>query len=130
MYTEEQRRVFGPFWDGSCNVYRDPIRVHRRLVHALGGEPNEWLSKFHTGDYDAVEKVIQAAGWALEMIPFDYVTGDGATEAEVEDALRSYLGWLEGKDLPVAISPTSSRPTALESSEVESWTTEPMSVSG
>lgn len=112
MFTPQERLIFGPYFNGAEQVYADPIRVYHRLVAALDGDPNAWLKRFGEPlDTEARDKVINAAGWSLEMVPFDKKTGQGATEAEVETVLRGYLEWLRGNVRPEANSATSSPPS-------------------
>jgi hypothetical protein len=112
MYAPHERLIFGPFDRGDGRAtYADPIRAYRRLCAALGGEPNKWITKSNEGDNAAREKVIDAAGWALEMVPFDKETGQGATEGLVYTNLRAFLGFVLGNWPRAASLPTSARPT-------------------
>jgi hypothetical protein len=112
MYAPHERLIFGPFDRGDGKAtYADPMRAYRRLCAALDGEPNKWIAKFNEKDHAGIEKVLDAAGWALEMIPFDKETGQGATEGLVESTLRAFLGYVLGNWQRAASLPTSARPT-------------------
>lgn len=117
MFTDQQRTIFGPYFNGQEEVYGDPLKIHRRLCHALGGDPNAVIAEANKGDNDARERVLDAAGWSLEMVPFDKRTGQGATEEVVDQALRQFLEWLEGNAQRAGSYLTCSRPTVTESWE-------------
>lgn len=102
----ETHLIFGPYWDGAAGVYADPYRVHRRLVAALDGRPNEYLKNYRT-DPEAKDRVLEAARVALDMVPFDKTTGRGATEADTEAALLAYLSFFASRGRRAATSPTS-----------------------
>lgn len=106
---------YGPYFDGNGARHGDPLRIYRRLLTGLGGDPNRLLERYESlTDDEAREKITQAAGWALEMVPFDPQTGQGATEALVESTLRDFLGWLEGNASAVGTTVTWQLPTAAE----------------
>jgi hypothetical protein len=115
MYTEQERRIFGPYFNGTEVVYADPIRLKRRLDHALEGETPKWIERYndpaHPQHYDAQERVLAAAVWAMELRPFNPQTGEGVLEAEVEQALYGFLEYLEGKGPRAESTPTSSTPS-------------------
>jgi hypothetical protein len=116
MYPIEQRQIFGPYWNGQARVYGDPVRLKRRLDHAARGELPKWIERWndpsHPQHHEALDALLGAARWAMELVPFDPATGSGATDDEAEFALRQLLEWLEGKGPRAETSPTSSRPTA------------------
>ncbi len=98
MYTETQRRIFGPYWNGVAQVYADPIRVHRLLTHELDGDPNKYLTGAQAEDeptrFQARNRLLAAATRALDMIPFSPETGQGALESDVMVALSNYLEFM------------------------------------
>lgn len=123
LYAGRERSIFGPYFDGARTRHGDPLRIYRRLVYALGRDPNRWLERYDDlGDDDANEKVVQAAGWALEMVPFDPETGRGATESHIEVALRAFREWLEKNALQAVTSRTWLPPTVPESCREDSTT--------
>lgn len=114
MFTEAERKIFGPYFNGAELVYADPLRVHRRLLYMLDGETNKWLEKAKSENleerFQAKEKLLPAVVYALDMLPFDPKTGLGSLEQDVIAALRSYLEFMEGKgprvpSMPISVPP-------------------------
>lgn len=110
MYTEQERRIFGPYFNGAENVYADPIRAHRRLFAALDGDLNKYLREARPDLRDlpadespeqmtlrlrAEERLLGATVAAFDLVPFDARTGVGALESDAWAVLNSYLEWLE-----------------------------------
>ena len=108
IYSEKDRQVFGPYFDGQQSRYGDPLAINRRLTAALGGDQSA-IAKYHA-DPQAQEAVLRAARIALELVPFDPATGSGALDIDAETALRSFLEFLEGNGSRAGKSPTSSLP--------------------
>lgn len=104
-------------------VWGDPIRIHRRLVRALNGDPNRVIKmaadpepEVDTGveltpeeaaafqlrmqmqnqmRLSAQEELIAAIREAFDMVPFDPVSGSGATEWHCRNAFNRYLDYSE-----------------------------------
>jgi hypothetical protein len=85
---------------GSGTKFVDPLRVYRRLTHALGQDPTATLTQARSPDpsvaFQAQEELYRAARFAFEL-PFDPATGQGATEEVLNAALRSYRDYVEKK---------------------------------
>lgn len=123
MFSESERKIFGPYFNGESSVYADPIRVHRRLCYKLDGDPNRHFQKLRTltdpegkplppdqqtpeaERFQAKERVLEAAAYALDMVPFDPQSARGATENDVMAALRAYLEFRSEKKVNGQTSP-------------------------
>ena len=114
MFTTEQRRVFGPYYDGAEYVFADPLAVYRKLSHRLDGDPNKVLQDTHSEDvetkYAAKAKLLPAAREALEMLPYDKKSGEGALDEDIWAALSAYLEYMEAKKSKGPTSPMYSPP--------------------
>jgi hypothetical protein len=99
MFTEQQRRIFGPYHDGEKEVYADPLKVYRRLHYQLEGVPNKTIKDTRSEDLhvrtEARDKLVAAAVYAFDLVPFDAATGKGVLTEDVEKVLADYLEWLE-----------------------------------
>jgi hypothetical protein len=125
MYSEAQRRIFGPYSNGVSEVYADPIKVYRILSHELEGEPNRFIRGANSDDpqtaFESRNRLLAAAATALDMTAFDPGTGKGALESDVMAALNLFLEFMEknaargpnGPTWPQPTAPTSSAPTSL-----------------
>ena len=111
MWTDTQKRIFGPYNDGKQQAYADPLAVDRKLKRALGGDVNRFLERYNSEAdverMDATESLVKAAIDAFEMKPLDRTTGEGVTESEAIGVLFDYCDWLEKKNLTGSTSPTS-----------------------
>ena len=117
MYSDEERQIFGPFYDGVHDqVYADPLHVRRILTLRLEGKPNDWLKITNSPDESdkavAIGKVVPAAQEAFGLVPFDPKTGQGADEAYTLRVLDKFLRWQEAKKSSPRSCPTSQPPTA------------------
>lgn len=133
MFPLEARQIFGPYCNGEKQVFADPIRVYRRLHHALDGDPNRYLREQKCEDRDtafkAKERLIAAAVYAFEMQPFDACTGQGVLEEDVLPTLKAYLEYMKAKKEKGPTLPTFSPPTPAstpQSQAVSPSTTGPM----
>jgi len=120
MYSEDERRIFGPYANGTGNmVFCDPLAAKRKLNIVAGGDLNGLIAMYNGEDQAArgmaIEQLAQAAVVAFSLMPFDPLTGQGVTEGESMSVLRHFLDWLEKKNPSIEISPTSPAPTAGES---------------
>jgi len=111
MYSEQDRRIFGPYFNGLQSVYGDPLQINRRLVHALDGDPAPVHERANSQEeaerFEAREKLVVAARYAFGMVEFNPTTGQGAVELDVWTALNSFLEWREKKDSTAVTLPTS-----------------------
>jgi hypothetical protein len=120
MYSESERAVFGPYFNGERLVYADPLAVYRALTHELDGEPNKHLENLKAAEepvqFAAKERVLVAARKALGMVPFDDATGKGSLEQDVMAALTAYTEWMEKKSSNTGSGLISQPPTVPVSS--------------
>jgi len=111
MYSESDRNIFGPFYNGSEMVHADPLRIRRLLVHELGGDLNAVLSQAHAEEepvrFQARDQLLSAARIAFDMTPFNPATGAGAVEADLWAALTAFLDFIEKKNPSGVSGPTS-----------------------
>lgn len=111
----QERKIFGPYDSGAATVCADPVAVHRRLVHALDGQPNDILARTRSPlteeAFPATEKLLAAVAFAFGLQTFDPATGKGLLEDEVLAVLNAYLAFLEKKNRSPASSPTGAPPT-------------------
>lgn len=111
---DAERAVFGPYLDGEKMRYGDPLAISRRLNQAAGGDVNRVIEDDRSEDPavsgPAREKLLAAARFALEMVPFDILTGRGAQEGDIMAALRLFLEWVQKKSENTPPSLTYSTP--------------------
>lgn len=115
MFSPEDRRIFGPYFNGAEMVHADPLQVYRRLQFRLDGESNKYLKLAREGDpsekFHAWEKLIPAVRYAFDMPDFDPSTGKGSQEADCRAVLRAYLEFVQEKKEPGPTCQTYSLPT-------------------
>jgi len=98
-YSEEERKIFGPYYNGAEDVYADQIRAYRQFMVALDGDPNSVIKQ--TKDENKIlsaqakMKLADATRAALSMIPFDTMSGYGATDSDFLKVAAEYLEWME-----------------------------------
>ena len=99
MFTPEERLIF-PYFDGAKDRFGDPVAIDRRLTIACGGDwadlvrkalPEETPQEAATIVMSHVERLFAAVRSAFEMVPFDSQTGTGALDANVYEAIRSFI---------------------------------------
>lgn len=107
--------IFGPYNNGKADVYGDPLAIHRRLVHHLGGDPNQFLKDYRSEvepvAFEATQRLLAATTSAFGLFPFDPMTGEGATEDDTLNVLFDLVDWLESKKKSTGNSLTSSPAT-------------------
>lgn len=122
VFSDEQRRIFGPYFNGAQNLYADPLRVYRRLCYRLEGDPNKFIRERNSPDAQASlparDRLLEATAFAFDMVPFDPATGKGALTQDVEKVLRDYLEYMEKKGRRESKPPTSPLNTAQARSSV------------
>lgn len=118
MYTDEERKIYGPYPSGRKGelLYGDPLKIYRRLVHYLDGDPNTVLENTHDDKpepvrFEATERVVDAVIRSFDLKPFDPATGEGATEDDCFTILDVYQEWLEGEEKAAEKTPMSQPPT-------------------
>ncbi len=107
MYAEEEKKIFS-YFDGTAEVWGDPIAIERRLTQLLDGNPNAFITRSTdpngTMAYEAAERLWAAVRVAFDM-PFTKADG-GATEDQVTAALDKFSDYLEKKNQSGASTPT------------------------
>src|SRR5690606_5376464 len=105
MYTESQRKIFGPINPGDGQpIYLDPLAVLRTLTEELGGDPNEAIAVYNgtaegstpVAQAKAEGELVRASRRALQLVDFDPYSGEGATDQDALDLLHNFLSYLEG----------------------------------
>lgn len=114
MFTEQERRVYGPYMDGSggAAVWGDPLKISRLLTQALSGNPNEVIKEMKSEDsvisFAAMSRVVPAAVLAFELVPFDKKTGKGMLDDEVMKVFEGFCQWMSKKKGKEEPTPTGS----------------------
>lgn len=112
----KQQRVFGPYWTGAVWRFADPLELWRALQRETNGNLQKIVKDARNDDdliaFPALDHLMPAARKALGMVPFDPVTGTGATEADVHGALNAFWEYLDAKKKAVDTPPTSLPPSA------------------
>lgn len=121
MFTKPEREIF-QYHDGAAEVWGDPLLIRRRLILECKGRfdtlwddfffsPSEewpdstpenprprWTAEEKAAGIlrqaEASEPFLAAVRAAFEMSPFDKATGQGATDADCERAVRAWAAWL------------------------------------
>jgi hypothetical protein len=110
MYTDKERRIYGPYHDGREPVYADPLAVWRKLTVATRGELAALLARYNengTSQDLAAGPLAEAAVAAFGLVPFDKLTGHGACEDDALWLLGDFLAWRAEKKNGAVTSPTS-----------------------
>lgn len=102
MFDDKERLIFGPYSNGARDgVYADPQAVYRRLVYALGGDPNSVLEQHRSAEptvkFQATTRLVEASQFAFGLAPFDPNTGGGCLESHCLRILQDYLDWVDKK---------------------------------
>ncbi len=131
--------VFG-YWNGSADVFADPLRVDRELRAKSQCQLWTWLRTMReevptvnandppevranalahkmgmeTKQVAAAESIISLVYLVFKMVPFDESTGKGATERNCHAVLTAWLAFVAGEKKnpePSAPAPTSTPDT-------------------
>lgn len=103
MFTESERRVYGPYLDGSggAAVFGDPLKISRLLTQLLDGNPNEAVTQLKSDDpamrAAAIERAVIASVQAFELAPFNKKTGAGLMEDEIMKVFEDFCRWMGKK---------------------------------
>lgn len=105
MFSETDRQIFGPYWNGTVQVYADPVAVRRKFQAVLGGDANAVLRAFRSDKPEesipAGERLAAAVCVAFGLgSPFDPATGAGVVEAVWKPCLTGWLAWMDEKKKP------------------------------
>jgi hypothetical protein len=107
--------IYGPYNNGTNNVYGDPLRITRRLDQKLQGNHDKWAERTYSTRVEekaeALGKLAEAAVFAFELVPFDPKSGRGCTEQVAINVLQAFNEWRKEKKENARNSVTSSQPT-------------------
>jgi hypothetical protein len=127
MFSEAERQIFGPYFNGHELVYADPQVVLRQLYAKLDGDPNRFIEEANSDDPSkrnaALDRLIPASREALDLAEFNTLTGHGAIEVDVLSALRLFLDFIQKKSPRVE-----SLPTSYPRSDPISWREGPLTI--
>lgn len=116
QFSETDKTIYGPYFNGVQQVYGDPIRLHRRLIHGLSGEQAQVLSDIRNKEapeqvrFEATERFLAASVFAFELAAFDPATGQGMQENAVLALAKDFLGWIKKKEPSTPTAPTCAPP--------------------
>lgn len=117
MYIESERNVFSVIDDTGTAVWYDPLEVWRRYLFRLRQSPNDVLQAAHSPDpvqaFEAKQLLIDAIRFAFQFKAFDRLTGHGATEDVILNALNRLHDFQAKKKVPIVNSPPGSPSTAM-----------------
>src|SRR4051812_30779149 len=100
MFDLEKRHIYElPDWDGA-RMFRDPMRIWRRLREATGGKTGQLISEMRDKDpavsSQATDALVGAFAFAAELRPFDPATGEGWTEPQLVAAVSDFHVYVNG----------------------------------
>lgn len=123
VFDEQIRKVF-PYFNGSAQVWGDPLAIYRALMKEFEGDtkpileafrsralvpegtpPEEAAAALAAGEARwtaAAGRLVEFVRRAFAMAPFDPATGTGATEEDCLAALEDYHAWMRSKKAPAA----------------------------
>lgn len=112
------------YFNGSKPVYGDPYAIFRQLIAGCDGD-FEGVVKAWSGDnlamrVKAIDKLLSVSRKAFGMVPFNPMTGDGATDEDVQQVLETFFEWSAQKKTKQGTSPTS--PPATDCPETSTTT--------
>ncbi len=109
LYTDQEKRIYGPYDDGSGQVvFGDPHKINRTLIRLLDGDPNRWVRDHNSDDmvlqFEATNRLIAASIEAFQLTAFDKTNGGGLDEEAILKILKHFSKWmgeLKKKDEPM-----------------------------
>lgn len=119
MFSEQERRIYGPYPTGRAVsredgfaepqlLFADPIAAYRELNAALGGQPQKVIEESNHGDPEAkcrANQLLQeAACRVFHLEPFNMETGRGMLQEECKGRITDFLLWLK-KNEPASPTP-------------------------
>lgn len=114
MFTEDERRIYGPYFNGAKEVLADPLALNRKIKALMGGNPAKLVEDYNSGiaevAFEAGERFFAAVREAFGLVAFDPETGDGMTESDCLKCWNDFQSWLKKKDVTDRNSPTSVPP--------------------
>ncbi len=117
LYTDQEKRIYGPYDDGSGQVvFGDPHKINRTLTYLLDGNPNKVVADYNSDDvaakFEAANRLVEAAIQAFDLKPFDKTNGSGLDEEAVLKIIIQFSKWM--KELKKKDEPT---PTGSSASD-------------
>lgn len=111
LFTDNERRVYGPYDNGQAVVFGDPFKINRTLIHLLQGEPNQVIADYNSKEnsplkFEATNKLVAAGIGAFGLTPLDEKTGKGSTETDVIKVVIDFMNWCSKKNEKPAPTPT------------------------
>jgi hypothetical protein len=121
MFSEQEKRVYGPYryGDGDKTLYADPLAVNRKVKALLGGDVEQVVRDYNSGEDVLVERAaarfLGAVVEAFGLKPFDPKTGTGLVEAHVVQVWNHFQDWLaqkktSGPDTATSFPPSPAAP--------------------
>src|SRR5262249_3807569 len=111
MFTEQQRKIFGPYPNGKGQqLYADPVAAYRVLMFHTDGELNSLLDRYNADELGlsaTAPQLASATCIAFDLEPFDRATGKGTLQDDALALLAQFMEWREEKKTPLVNSPTS-----------------------
>jgi len=127
MYSDSERRIYGPFFSEQGERYADPLAVHRKLNTLLGPDPNRLLQQMESLDPSmalaAYEQFLNSVAFAFGVARFDPATGKGLLENELTALWNGFQDWLKKKVTRPENSPTSWLPMGGAGADSAPFTT-------
>ncbi len=118
--------VFGPYDTGAGYAYADPFRVQRLIDQMLGGPKyvQDLIARGKSPDPSisrpASEEFFLGVIAALDIVPFNKQTGQGANEQTIVAVWNGWNEWCRQKKTTGGGSPITSNPTTSGPSPSES----------
>lgn len=106
MFSDQDRKIFGPIFNGREVVHIDPTRVKRKMSALCPGNLfNEHLLRWKNPQQEvdpqlsleSSEIVLDCIIKAFDLIPFDPLSGNGLSDDDVIDVWNSYSEWVKKK---------------------------------
>ena len=126
-FTEAERDIFGPYFDGQRMRLGDPSKIRRYMVRACGGQPGALLKSIQNPDtpealkFEQTKQILDAAHFAFELHAFDEASGAGVLEKDVWATIKAFVAFCKKKSPILKSSATCSQP--MEASQAAARTT-------
>lgn len=110
------------YWNGSRQVFADPVDLLGEFVAACGGDYRGYIQRAYPKPYPedqgaiasiraAQQKLYAAVRHAFKLVPFSDVDGSGVTTTETYKTLKDFMDWWTKKKMPTVPIRTSPTPT-------------------
>ena len=85
------------YFNGAKVVYGDPYAIFRQLIAGCDGDfegvVKAWLGDNIAMRVKAIDKLLAVSRKAFAMVPFNPMTGTGATDEEVQQVMETFFDW-------------------------------------